>query len=290
VAIELSCADYTWPAAPHTTALDLISGLGFAAVDLGYFTGRSHVRPEDVGAEIAQHAGRVAERCAERGLAVADVFAQTAGFEDAAVNHPDPAERERSLEFFDRALEFARRVGSPGMTILPGVVFGGEPWEDAAGRAAEGLRIRIDRAAEAGLRLSVEPHQGSFIDTPELTARFLEMVPDLRLTLDYGHFVFGGSSDDDIEPLLPAAGHVQCRGGRPGTLQADMRANTIDFPRMVRGLAATGYQGFLATEYVWSEWHRCNEVDNLTETVELRDVLGRALDDVAATASSPAGA
>jgi sugar phosphate isomerase/epimerase len=284
VAIELSCADYTWPAAPHPMALDIISGLGFAAVDIGYFTGRSHVRPEDVGAEIAQHAGRVAERCAERGLAVADVFAQTAGFETEAVNHPDPAERERSLEFFDRALEFTRRVGSPGMTILPGVAFGGEPWEDAANRAAEGLRVRIDKAAAAGLRLSVEPHQGSFIDTPGLTARFLEMVPDLRLTLDYGHFVFGGSSDDDIEPLLPAAGHVQCRGGRTGMLQADMRGNTIDFPRMVRGLAANGYQGFIATEYVWAEWHRCNEVDNLTETVALRDVLGRALDNTPAAA------
>jgi sugar phosphate isomerase/epimerase len=281
LAIELSCADYTWPSAPHPLALDIISGLGFRAVDIGYFAGRSHVRPEDVGDEIALHAGRLAERCAARDLAIADVFAQTADFETAAVNHPDPAERERSLEFFERALEFARRVGSPGMTILPGVVFDAEPWEAAAERAAAALRVRVEKAAAAGLRLSVEPHQGSFIDTPERTARLLELTPGLTLTLDYGHFVFGGAAEADIEPLLPAAAHVQCRGGRTGVLQADMRTSTIDFPRMVRGLIDNSYQGFLAAEYVWAEWHRCNEVDNLTETVALRDLLSQALDDAA---------
>jgi sugar phosphate isomerase/epimerase len=281
VPIELSCADYTWPSAPHVLALDIIGGLGFRAVDIGYFAGRSHIRPEAVGDDIAVHAGRLAERCAARGLVIADVFAQPADFETAAVNHPDPAERERSLAFFDRALEFGRLAGSPGMTILPGVIFAGEPWEAAAERAAAGLRVRVERAAAAGLRLSVEPHQGSFIDTPERTARLLEMTPGLTLTLDYGHFVFGGAAEDDIEALLPAAAHVQCRGGRTGVLQADMRANSIDFPRMVRGLVDVGYQGFLAAEYVWAEWHRCNEVDNLTETVALRDLLGKALDDTA---------
>jgi hypothetical protein len=46
---------------------------------------------------------------------------------------------------------------------------------------------------------------------------------------------------------------------------------------MVRQLAAGGYQGFLACEYVWSQWQACNPDDNLTETVALRDVLGAAL-------------
>ena len=205
------------------------------------------------------------------------MFAQTAGFDTAAVNHPDPAERDRSLEFFDRALEFARLAGSPGLTILPGIIFDAEPWEAAAERAAAALRVRVEKAAAVGLRLSVEPHQGSFVDTPERTAQLLELTSGLTLTLDYGHFVFGGATDDQIEPLLAAAGHVQCRGGRTGVLQADMRTNVIDFPRMVRRLTDIGYDGFVAAEYVWSDWHRCNEVDNLTETVALRNLLSEAL-------------
>jgi sugar phosphate isomerase/epimerase len=277
VTIKLSCADYTWPSVPHRIALDLVAALGFDAVDLGYFEGRSHVRPDEVGDDLELWAGQIRERCDGRELGIADVFAQTSDFADRAVNHPDVDERKRSEQFFTAALTFARLVGSPGMTILPGIVFGDEPFEAALERAADGLRRRADEAGAAGLRLSVEPHQGSLIDTPERTARLLEAVPGLTLTLDYAHFTFGGSADADIEPLLPSAGHVQCRGGAPGVLQAASAANTIDFPRMVDGLVAAGYDSYLATEYVWADWHRCNEVDNLTETVALRDVLRAAL-------------
>lgn len=276
--IRLACADYTWPAADHGLALDIIRGLGFAGVDIGFMAGRSHVRPESVGDDTTGWAGRISERCEARGLVVSDVFAQAASFEALAVNHPDPAERERAGEFFERSLEFARLLGSPGLTLLPGIVFGAEAPELALERAAAGLRWRVDRAAAAGLGLSVEPHIGSVIDTPARTSTLLEMVPGLALTLDYGHFVAAGAAEETVEPLLGRARHVQCRGGSAGQLQASMRANSIDFPRMARRLAADGYGGFLACEYVWSEWQGCDQVDNLTETVALRDVLSAAVE------------
>lgn len=275
--IQLSCADYTWPSVSHPVALDLIAALGFDGVDIGLLAGRSHVRPEQIEADVPWWAGRIRERCDARGLAVADVFGQSADFWSLAVNHPDPAERERSLHAFGDWLDFARRLGSPGLTILPGVVFGDEPRDDAVKRAAEGLRKRADLAAAQGLRLSVEPHTGSIIDTPARTAELLELTPGLMLTLDYGHFVFAGEREENIEPLLPSARHIQCRGGAPGVLQAAMSASVIDHGRIVRSLKAQGYAGFLACEYVWADWHRCNEVDNLTETVELRRVLSTEL-------------
>jgi len=278
--MRLACADYTWPAATHGLALDIIRGLGFEAVDIGFMAGRSHVRPEVVGADTATWAGRVRERCETRDLVISDVFAQSGSFEEMAVNHPDPAQLERGAVFFRACLEFARRLGSPGLTLLPGIVFGSEDWEQAAKRAAEGLRWRVVEAGAAGMALSVEPHIGSVIDTPARAGELLEMVPDLTLTLDYGHFVAAGAAEEAIEPLVPRARHVQCRGGAPGLLQASMRASTIDFPRMTRRLAAAGYTGFLACEYVWSQWQRCDEVDNLTETTALRDVLATALSEV----------
>lgn len=276
MAMRLACADYTWPAAAHALALDIIRGLGFEAVDIGLMAGRSHIRPEVVGDEVAAWAGRVRERCETRGLAVSDVFAQPASFEVMAVNHPDAAEQERAAAFFRNSLEFARRLGSPGLTLLPGIVFGSEDREQAAKRAADGLRWRVAEAAAAGVAVSVEPHVGSVIDTPARAAALVEMTPGLTLTLDYGHFVAAGVAEETIEPLVRHARHVQCRGGAPGLLQAGMSASTIDFPRMVRRLAAAGYTGFLACEYVWSEWQHCNEVDNLTETAALRDVLAAA--------------
>lgn len=278
MAIRLACADYTWPAASHRLALDIIGGLGFAGADIGFMTGRSHVRPEAVGDDTASWAGRIRERCESRSLVVSDVFAQTESFEALAVNHPEKAQQERGAAFFERSLDFARRLGSPGLTMLPGIVFGAEERERAVERAASGLRWRADRAAAEGLALSVEPHIGSIIDTPARASALLEMVPGLTLTLDYGHFVAAGAAEEDIEPLLGRARHVQCRGGAAGFLQASMRTSSIDFPRMVRALAAGGYQGFLACEYVWSQWQGCDQADNLTETAALRDVLAAALE------------
>ena len=33
------------------------------------------------------------------------------------------------------------------------------------------------------------------------------------------------------------------------------------------------YQGYVAVEYVWVDWELCNEVDNLSETILMRDFL-----------------
>jgi hypothetical protein len=76
------------------------------------------------------------------------------------------------------------------------------------------------------------------------------MTPGLTLTLDYGHFVAAGAAEQIIEPMLIRSRHAPCSGGA----------------------------GFLqASEYVWSEWQGCDQADNLTETVALRNVLAAAL-------------
>ena len=33
------------------------------------------------------------------------------------------------------------------------------------------------------------------------------------------------------------------------------------------------YSGFVVLEYVWVDWMGCNEVDNLSETILLRNLL-----------------
>ena len=88
--MRLSCADYTWPLLPHAGALDLIRALDCDAVDIGFMSLRSHVRPEQSHGRIAATAGAVRERVESRGLAVADVFAiPYTDFETMAANNPD---------------------------------------------------------------------------------------------------------------------------------------------------------------------------------------------------------
>jgi len=272
--IRLSGADYTWPLLSHAGALDLIAALGLSAVDIGFMSHRSHVRPEQVHGSVAVAAGEVRERVAARGLRVADVFAiPWTDFQTRSVNNPDPVERQRSVEFFADAVEFARLVGAPGLTTLPGVLFPGDTFDAALRRSAEGLRRRVDLAQAVGLAVSVEPHTESLIDTPDKTAQLLDAVPGLSITLDYAHYVFGGVPQTDIDPLLPKARHLQIRPGAPGRLQVAVAEDAIDWASVIRTLLDRGYAGYFALEYTWQEWHDCNRVDTVAESALLRDLL-----------------
>lgn len=272
--MRLSCADYTWPLLPHTSSLDLIRALGCRAVDIGFMSLRSHVRPELVHGSVATWAGAVGERVESRGLTVADVFAiPYTDFETMSLNNPDGVQQQRSHEFFTDALEFAKLLRSPGVTTLPGVLFDGDTFDVALQRSAAGLRLRVDLAQACGLALSVEPHTGSLIDTPDKTLQLLDAVPGLQLTLDYAHYVYAGVGQDEIDPLLPQARHLQCRPGRPGGLQVRVEEDAIDWTRIVAMQQQRGYAGWFALEYTWQDWLDCNRVDTVGESVLLRDLL-----------------
>ena len=99
------------------------------------------------------------------------------------------------------------------------------------------------------------------------------MVPGLTLTLDYTHFTYQGIPDVDIEPLVALASHFHARGACPGKIQASFKENTINYPQVLRAMRRLNYSGLVVLEYVWVDWMRCNEVDNLSETILLRDYL-----------------
>lgn len=98
-------------------------------------------------------------------------------------------------------------------------------------------------------------------------------VSGLTLTLDYTHFTRAGLPDKAAEPLIAHASHFHARGARKGRLQTSIQNNTIDYARVLRTMRKTGYHGYVGVEYVWIDWEHCNEVDNLSETIQLRDFL-----------------
>ncbi len=52
--------------------------------------------------------------------------------------------------------------------------------------------------------------------------------------------------------------------------------NSINYARILERMKALDYSGYIGVEYVWDTWERMNEVDNVSETVQMRDHL-RAL-------------
>lgn len=272
----LACADFTFPLLSHDQSLDLIGMLGFDGVDIGLFEKRSHRWPSK---ELRQprRAGRaLAKKAADRGLRIADVFLQMApDFVPYAVNHPQPARRRKAREGFLRTLDYAAAARCAHVTVLPGAAFDGEPRRASLARSVDELAWRADAAARHGLVLGVEAHIGSIVPRPRAAARLVQRVPGLTLTLDYCHFTRAGLPDADIEPLIPLASHFHVRGARRGRLQAAFDDNTIDYQRVIRRMDAVRYAGWLGVEYVWTVWERCNECDNLSETIRFRDHLGK---------------
>ncbi|MDG3006092.1 sugar phosphate isomerase/epimerase family protein [Paludisphaera mucosa] len=274
MSLRLACADFTFPLLDHDRVLDLIALLDFQGVDVGLFEGRSHLWPSRVFEDLRGSARTLAGKLRDRGLEAADIYLQTApDFVSLAPNHPDPAKRKQARDWFERAVEFATECGARHVSALPGVAFEEEPAADSWRRCCDELAWRCEAARAQGVVFSVEAHVGSIAPTPAAAAELVRDVPGLTLTLDYTHFTRDGRPDSEIEPLIAHSSHFHARCARPGRLQTSFKENAIDYGRVLDVMKQVGYSGFVGVEYVWIDWEHCNEVDNLSETILLRDHL-----------------
>jgi sugar phosphate isomerase/epimerase len=180
---------------------------------------------------------------------------------------------------FRSTVAFAAELDAPGITLLPGVVAEGQPVSEAISLAAEGLVPLVDMGAERGLEVSIEPHVGSCVETPEATAELLDQCPGLGITLDPSHFIYGGCTTERMTSLAARTRHLQIRPASPGVMQSKVRDNQIDLALLVAALRGVEYDGWIASEYVWMEKWECDRVDNTGESALLRDVLASLLED-----------
>jgi sugar phosphate isomerase/epimerase len=151
------------------------------------------------------------------------------------------------------------------------VTFVEEPPAESWRRCCDELAWRCEAAAAQGVVFAIEAHVGSIVPTTASAAELVRSVPGLTLTLDYTHFARDGRPDAEIEPLIALASHFHARCARPGRLQTSFKDNTIDYHRVVDVMKQVGYSGYVGVEYVWIDWEHCNEVDNLSESILLRD-------------------
>jgi sugar phosphate isomerase/epimerase len=272
--MNLACADFAFPLLPHDRVLDLIAMLDFDGVDIGLFEGRSHLWPSKVFTSPVRSGKRLGRKLADRHLRCADVFLQMApSFIPYAINHPEAPRRRHARDWFLKTLDYAAAAGSIHITTLPGVQFDSETPAASWHRSCDELAWRVEQAKRHQIIFSIEAHVGSIVPKPKAALRLVKAVPGLTLTLDYTHFTRAGLPDRAIEPLIAHASHFHARGACKGRLQASFPQNTIDYARVLRAMRKANYRGYIGVEYVWIDWEHCNEVDNLSETIQLRDFL-----------------
>jgi sugar phosphate isomerase/epimerase len=273
--MRLACADSAFPWLSHPAALAVIRDLGIDAVDVCLFAGYTNNPPDAVLTDPQRSADVLGARLAERGLEPSDVFAILGtSFQELAVNHPDEAVRSEAMRLFEALVEFARALGAPGITILPGTTFEGIAEDDSLELAAAELERRATIAGEAGLRLAVEPHFDSVVETPAKTLALLERTENVGLALDLSHFIYAGSAQEDAYPLLERTRHVHLRQAAPNAIQTRVGEGVIDFAELRDRLLASGYDGYFALEYQWEEGSPdFTHVDCIAESAQLRDLM-----------------
>jgi sugar phosphate isomerase/epimerase len=283
---RFSCSEYSFPALALEDRLAIVRLLGFEFVDLGLFV----TSPEEIAELTGDPAGTTARLGAAleaSGLTAVDLFLILGGddFAAGAANARSLADREARRRTFLAALQCATDLGVEGLTVLPGM-----PWaEDPNGGwrcAVDELSWRVERVAEQGVELRIEPHLASIVSTPELVAALGQEVPGLRLTLDASHFVCQSITIDRILPLAPLAGHIHVRSAKPGGIQVHWRRNETDFAALVGALRQAGYGGYLCVEYVPMEKWRCDELDVISEILATRKALAALLEGQDLTPSS----
>lgn len=271
---KLACADFTFPLLSHDHALDLIAMLGVEAVDIGLFPDRSHFQHRDFLLDPSGAARELESKVQDRGLVFADIYHQSGpDFQGLAENHPNAEQRRQSRDIFMRTLEFVTLCQAPHMTTLPGIHWDDESHEDSFKRCCDELAWRAEQAANVGVVYSVEPHMWSVAHNPMLAKRLVEMTPGLTLTLDYGHFTALGASDQEIEGLWQYTSHFHARCAAKDKLQTSMANNMIHWQGVLEAANCVQYGGFLGLEYVIFDADIVENVDNLSETINLRDVL-----------------
>lgn len=277
-AIRFSCADFTFPLLTHQNVLRLIKLLGVDAVDLGIFEDRSHIYPSHIVQDPAGKGKLLARQLESEGLTAADVFLQT-GAEPpiAAANTPDTSIRTHNRDVFSRMLDFTNTIGTQHLTGLPGVRHQTENFQDDWKRAVEETHWRVEKAKAAGIIYAIEPHVGSILPDASTTTQFINDCPGITLTLDYGHFIYQGQSNESVHPLIPYASHFHARGGARGKLQTIVKENEIDFDTIMTRFKEVNYTGFICLEYVYQDWEGCNRTDNISETMLLRQLLYKNL-------------
>lgn len=265
--MRLSVTSWSFPQLSLDEVAAVAKAIGMEALDIGYFY-RSALDRRRVLSEPEAYGEGVRARLP---LPVANLY-HLFGADTVERNLAAPQGRAQNSADFKNVLRFCRAVGAPTVFILPGVLNPGQGRKQALAETVESLKPLVEAAGAAGVTLCLEPHVHSYLETPALAAEMCERAKGAKLALDYAHFAVMGYRQEEIDALVPYAGHVHLRQARPGALQAKLEEGTINFPALFAALRDANYDGALACEYVNQAYFDTVHDDVISETVKMRDL------------------
>ncbi|MEV0822313.1 sugar phosphate isomerase/epimerase family protein [Nonomuraea rubra] len=231
-------------------ALDLIAGLGYTGVALTL--DHHHLDPYADG--LALRVAKVADRLRTLGLGVV-VETGARYLLDPRRKHAPTLlddDRDKRVDFLRRAVAIGADLGAEAVSFWSGVRPAHVPPDLAWDRLVDGCARVLEQAG--GVPLGFEPEPGMLVDTIagwHALRRALGAPDGFGLTLDIGHCRC--NEPDPVPDCVTAVGpylvNVQIDDMRRGTHEhLEFGEGEIDFPPVLRALAASGYRGLVAVE------------------------------------------
>ena len=272
--MPVSGSTWSFVGATLPESVRIYRALGIGAADLIAVPGNPD-SPILASEQILRRPRELAREILDLGAPVSNLnYNFAANFHERAINHKDAGVRKRNREDYRSVIEFCRACRIPSVTVLPGIVQEGWTREKALALTAEELHHMSAMSRKEGIATTFEAHVGSILESPLDTLSFMQANPELKLTLDYGHFICLGYAQEQVDPLVPYTAHVHLRQAAPEKLQARWDEGTLDFTGIIGKLALANYTGFLSLEYEHMEgWMDLDKADVFTETVKMRNLL-----------------
>ncbi|WP_405663154.1 sugar phosphate isomerase/epimerase family protein [Streptomyces sp. RK9] len=236
-------------------ALGLLADLGYAGVGLTL----DHMHLDPLAPDLAARTRRVARRLNRLGLTVtvetgARYVLDPRHKHGPSLLDPDPQRRADRVRLLVRAVQVATDLDAHAVHFFSGITPDGTDDATAWQRLTDALAPVLAAASGAGVPLAIEPEPGHLLATLADFHHLRQLLGDpepLGLTLDIGHCqcLEAESPADCVRAAAPWLRHVQIEDMRRGVHEhLPFGDGEIDFPPVLRALAATGYQGLTVVE------------------------------------------
>lgn len=235
--------------------------LGFDSIELCFGVGE--LTPETSEASLA----RMKSAIHAIGIEVGSMA--TGYYWTQSLSSPDETERRAAVTFTKAYIKAARALGVEAILVVPGDV--DVPWDASrpvvpAKKAYElsqqSIRALLPSAEQQGVVLGIENVWNKFLTGPFEFSAFIDSFgsPYVKAYFDVGNCLINGYSEHWIEILGKRIVRVHVKnfrrrdgGGTLSDFTGSLLDGDVNWPAVLKGLKAVGYDGYLTAEVLISE-------------------------------------
>jgi sugar phosphate isomerase/epimerase len=173
-----------------------------------------------------------------------------------------------AMQLMKQSIDLAAKIGAPTVATYIAGYYNPPTYilmtpEEAKSLFVKMIKELADYAEDKGVTLSIEPHEGTIINTPEITLELMERInsKNVFITIDFGGIEIGMKAHKSVEELIGQfkglVNHVHCKDvtGAPGNWNMCwFGGGQVNFQRYADALRKINYKGYICVE--WEGWFK----------------------------------